>query len=102
MEPDSGGTFSSVFTDRTLLITFDNQFNLADFTRRAYGTNYVETLRVQIHANCRIRRVYFSDRYTRGLLRMLVSDTAVVQVVQRGGATGRVQVVPAGSTEESG
>merc|ERR1711899_423962 len=38
------------------------QFNLADLTRRAYGTNYVETLRVQIHANCRIRRVYFSDR----------------------------------------
>lgn len=38
------------------------QFNLADFTRRAYGTTYVETLRVQIHANCRIRRVYFSDR----------------------------------------
>jgi hypothetical protein len=33
-----------------------------DFTRRAYGTNYIETLRVQIHANCRIRRVYFSDR----------------------------------------
>ena len=29
------------------------QFNLSDFTRRAYGTNYVETLRVQIHANCR-------------------------------------------------
>merc|ERR1719259_1444268 len=29
---------------------------------RAYGTNYIETLRVQIHANCRIRRVYFSDR----------------------------------------
>ena len=39
------------------------QFNLSDFTRRAYGTNYVETLRVQIHANCRIRRIYFSDRY---------------------------------------
>jgi hypothetical protein len=38
------------------------QFNLGDFTRRAYGTNYIETLRVQIHANCRIRRVYFSDR----------------------------------------
>merc|ERR1712243_298017 len=38
------------------------QFNLADFTRRAYGTNYIETLRVQIHANCRILRVYFSDR----------------------------------------
>ncbi len=38
------------------------QFNLSDFTRRAYGTNYVETLRVQIHANCRVRRIYFSDR----------------------------------------
>jgi hypothetical protein len=38
------------------------QFNLSDFTKRAYGTNYVETLRVQIHANCRIRRIYFSDR----------------------------------------
>ncbi|CAI4224219.1 unnamed protein product [Auanema sp. JU1783] len=38
------------------------QFNLADFTKRAYGTNYAETLRVQIHANCRLRRVYFADR----------------------------------------
>ena len=38
------------------------QFNLSDFTRRAYGTNYIETLRVQIHANARIRRIYFSDR----------------------------------------
>ena len=98
------------------------QFNLADFVKRAYGTNYVETLRVQVglgarrggwscgaacryaawgavalgtqmplataawmpvpcsvptcpaactpvsppcpqvHANCRIRRIYFSDR----------------------------------------
>ncbi|XP_034253136.1 cilia- and flagella-associated protein 20-like isoform X2 [Thrips palmi] len=37
------------------------QFNLADFTRRAYGTNYVECVRVQIHANCRLRRIYFSD-----------------------------------------
>ncbi|KAI8849156.1 Cilia/flagella-associated protein 20/WDR90/C3orf67 [Chytridium lagenaria] len=38
-----------------------------DFTRRAYGTNYIETLRVQIHANCRIRRIYFSDRlYSEG------------------------------------
>uniref|UniRef100_A0A3Q4BS33 CFA20 domain-containing protein n=1 Tax=Mola mola TaxID=94237 RepID=A0A3Q4BS33_MOLML len=38
------------------------QLNLVDFTKKAYGTNYIETLRVQIHANCRIRRVYFSDR----------------------------------------
>ncbi|KAG2644506.1 hypothetical protein PVAP13_2KG203356 [Panicum virgatum] len=38
------------------------QLNLADLTKRAYGTNYVETLRVQVHANCRLRRIYFSDR----------------------------------------
>ena len=37
-------------------------FTCSDFTRRAYGTNYIETLRVQLHANCRIRRIYFSDR----------------------------------------
>ncbi|CAG2105490.1 unnamed protein product [Medioppia subpectinata] len=37
-------------------------FNLADFTRRAYGTNYVETQRLTINANCRLRRVYFADR----------------------------------------
>uniref|UniRef100_A0A3Q3X783 CFA20 domain-containing protein n=1 Tax=Mola mola TaxID=94237 RepID=A0A3Q3X783_MOLML len=38
------------------------QLNLADIIRRTYGTYYIETLRVQIHANCRIRRVYFTDR----------------------------------------
>ena len=27
-----------------------------------FGYIFQETLRVQIHANCRIRRVYFSDR----------------------------------------
>lgn len=26
------------------------QFNLSDFTRRAYGTNYIETLRVQVES----------------------------------------------------
>lgn len=38
-------------------------FNLADLTRRAYGTNYLETSRVTINANCRLRRVYFADRH---------------------------------------
>lgn len=37
-------------------------FNLSDFTKRAYGTNYVETVRVSINANCRLRRIYFADR----------------------------------------
>lgn len=38
------------------------QFNLADFTRRAYGSNYLETVSLQVHANVRIRRVYFTDK----------------------------------------
>ncbi|XP_009135225.1 cilia- and flagella-associated protein 20 [Brassica rapa] len=38
------------------------QLNLPDLTRRAYGTNYAETLRVQVHANCRLRRIYFAER----------------------------------------
>lgn len=37
------------------------QFNLADITRRAYGTNFVELVRFQIHANIRLRRIYFCD-----------------------------------------
>lgn len=38
------------------------QFNLSDFTKRAYGSQFLETLRVQVHANTRLRRIYFSDR----------------------------------------
>jgi sugar diacid utilization regulator len=41
------------------------QINLADLVRKTYGTGLVETLRVTIHANCRIRRVYFADRLYR-------------------------------------
>lgn len=37
-------------------------FDLAQFTERTFKTIYVETVRVQVHANCRLRRVYFSDR----------------------------------------
>lgn len=38
------------------------QFNLGDFTSRAYNTVYFETLRVQVHATCRIRRIFFSSK----------------------------------------
>ena len=44
------------------------QFNLSDFTKRAYGTNYVETLRITVHCNCRIRRIYFCGEFTRQTL----------------------------------
>ena len=36
------------------------QFNQQFFVNKAYQTNYVETLRLQITSNCRIRRVFFS------------------------------------------
>jgi hypothetical protein len=50
------------------------QFNLSDFTRRAYGTNYIETLRVQIHANCRIRRYPFASLF---MLLLCVNGNAI-------------------------
>ncbi|KAI8078290.1 DUF667-domain-containing protein [Gilbertella persicaria] len=37
-------------------------FNLGDYVKKGYGTNYTETNRVTVHANCRIRRIYFTDR----------------------------------------
>jgi len=37
--------------------------NLADFTKRAYGTKYMETSRVTVNANCRLRRIYFAERH---------------------------------------
>lgn len=35
---------------------------LQQYTARCYGTNYVQTLRVQIYASCRLRRVFFSNK----------------------------------------
>ena len=41
------------------------QFNLSDFTRRAYGTNYIETLRVQVCLlNFRENQLFSSLRFT--------------------------------------
>lgn len=38
------------------------QFNLAEFTRRAYKKQFVEVQQVKINANIRLRRVYFAER----------------------------------------
>lgn len=38
------------------------QFDLAKLTNDAYGTRYVYTVSVQLHASCRVRRVYFAER----------------------------------------
>ncbi|KAL4083098.1 hypothetical protein QTP88_028428 [Uroleucon formosanum] len=39
--------------------------NLAAITSDSFKTTYVETVRVQVHANCRLRRIYFSDQQYR-------------------------------------
>lgn len=38
------------------------QFDLADFVQKVYGTNYEETIRIEVHANCRLRRIFFTDK----------------------------------------
>lgn len=38
------------------------QLDLAHWVKTCYGTNYAETQRVIINANCYLRRVYFSDK----------------------------------------
>eukprot|EP00584_Thalassiosira_punctigera_P007668 CAMPEP_0172528144 /NCGR_PEP_ID=MMETSP1067-20121228/2629_1 /TAXON_ID=265564 ORGANISM="Thalassiosira punctigera, Strain Tpunct2005C2" /NCGR_SAMPLE_ID=MMETSP1067 /ASSEMBLY_ACC=CAM_ASM_000444 /LENGTH=288 /DNA_ID=CAMNT_0013312009 /DNA_START=366 /DNA_END=1232 /DNA_ORIENTATION=+ len=35
---------------------------LSEYAKRAYGTNYLETMWVQVHANCQLKRVYFAER----------------------------------------
>lgn len=35
---------------------------LAEIVSDAFKTTYVETVRVQVHANCRLRRIYFSSQ----------------------------------------
>ena len=52
----------TLYSFKIVILYFSVCLNLIDFTKKAYGTNYVECLRVQIHANCRIRRIYFSDK----------------------------------------
>jgi hypothetical protein len=36
--------------------------DLADFTKRVYGSTYQETLSIQVHGNCRVRRIYFASK----------------------------------------
>ena len=40
------------------------QFNLSDFTRRAYGTNYIETLRVQVKPRKQSIQIKYFFRFT--------------------------------------
>lgn len=37
------------------------QFDLEEFLQRWYGTGYVEAVGIEVHATCRVRRIYFTD-----------------------------------------
>ena len=37
------------------------QFHLEEFLQRWYGTGYVEAVGIEVHATCRVRRIYFTD-----------------------------------------
>lgn len=38
------------------------KLDLASLTERVFGTRFVETKRVSVNANCRLRRIYFTQR----------------------------------------
>lgn len=37
-------------------------FNLDDYCEKAFGSRFVECQKVQVHANCRVARIYFNDK----------------------------------------
>lgn len=37
-------------------------FNLDDYCEKAFGSRFVECQKVQVHANCRLARIYFNDK----------------------------------------
>ncbi|XP_037936325.1 cilia- and flagella-associated protein 20-like isoform X1 [Teleopsis dalmanni] len=39
------------------------RFDQSSFAQNAYGTNFRQTIRLQIHANCQIRYLYLSNRF---------------------------------------
>lgn len=38
------------------------KINLQEFVYKSYGTIYLETIQVSVHANCRLRRVFFAAK----------------------------------------
>lgn len=49
--------------DNKLLSAWNNvMLPLSQYITRAYGTTYVETISIQIHPNCILKRVYFADK----------------------------------------
>ena len=79
------------------------QFNLADFTRRAYGTNYVVSIQLIKHSqelyfvtSCLIFLSFcFSGNIASANSRQLSDPTSLLfrSFVLRGRVTGRVQIV---------
>ena len=66
------------------------QFNLSDFTRRAYGTNYIETLRVQVKPRKQSRE---NKRFLDSRKLSHSPSLLLRSFVQRRRVTGRVQAL---------
>ena len=95
--PTSNVLFTVENTDSEVALTC-NQHNYLFPLQVPWLTNYVETLRVQIHANCRIRRVYFSDRlYSEEELPAEFKLYLPVQQKGQGGHTHHLQPAGAGA-----
>eukprot|EP01100_Stratorugosa_tubuloviscum_P012154 TRINITY_DN5625_c1_g1_i1.p1 TRINITY_DN5625_c1_g1~~TRINITY_DN5625_c1_g1_i1.p1 ORF type:complete len:189 (-),score=66.56 TRINITY_DN5625_c1_g1_i1:77-643(-) len=39
------------------------RLNLAELTQKTYGSRFVHFSRIQIHSNCRIRRIFFAEKF---------------------------------------
>ncbi|CAG7731669.1 unnamed protein product [Allacma fusca] len=67
--------------------------NLAELCFRSYGTQYVETVRIEIHANCRLREVFFCERFdsmkTRSGRRVPVHDPVSIPMTTGGSNSER-------------
>ncbi|XP_035214959.1 cilia- and flagella-associated protein 20-like [Stegodyphus dumicola] len=64
------------------------QIDLPRFVQNAYKTDFVECLGIQIYANCRLRAVYFSDRWyeeeeTPSILRMLNPSAKTISRLEK-------------------
>jgi len=66
-----GSNYQSTVRVKPYICTFPVQLDagwnqivvdLVQYCKKAYGTNYSSTLQVQVHANCRLRRIYFAEK----------------------------------------
>nr|CAD7200976.1 unnamed protein product [Timema douglasi]CAD7421492.1 unnamed protein product [Timema poppensis] len=58
------------------------QINLEEFTTKAFGTEYLHTIRVEVHATCRLRHIYFTNKMNHEIAIPIEFRSRVVQSPQ--------------------